>query len=309
MRALGVCLLLAAALTVGAAPKLGPFRPRSPGGKRFAVRKVARSGVKPVKQETVKSVFDVMGFGRIRRQAQRQAAEPGHRHMFNGFRILGDMLHLASFAFLIYHLLTARNCAGVSLKSQELFLAVFLCRYIDIFWNFISLYNTVMKLLYIGMTVYIIYMMRVPLRRTLTKEPRAVRHCGAIVGGCALLALLYNDTVPNTGFSLSEVMWSFSIYLEAVAIIPQMEVLGRVKLVKNLTSHYLFALGGYRVLYLINFAYRYSLDPVSSREFIIKAIGAVVQMTLYIPFMVMYFNNKMKRGVAGDVVVNEKMLV
>lgn len=35
--------------------------------------------------------------------------------------------------------------AGISLKTQELFLIVFCCRYLDLFFRFISLYNSVMK--------------------------------------------------------------------------------------------------------------------------------------------------------------------
>lgn len=34
---------------------------------------------------------------------------------------------------------------GISLKTQELFLIVFCCRYLDLFFRFISLYNSVMK--------------------------------------------------------------------------------------------------------------------------------------------------------------------
>lgn len=50
--------------------------------------------------------------------------------------------------------------AGVSLKTQELFLIVFCCRYLDLFFRFISLYNSVMKILYIAATAAIVHMIR-----------------------------------------------------------------------------------------------------------------------------------------------------
>lgn len=37
------------------------------------------------------------------------------------------------------------SCAGISGKSQILFALVFTTRYLDLFTNFISIYNTVMK--------------------------------------------------------------------------------------------------------------------------------------------------------------------
>lgn len=47
-------------------------------------------------------------------------------------------------------------------------------------------------------------------------------------------------------------LWTFSIYLEAVAILPQLIVLQRYREVENLTGHYIFFLGAYRALYILN---------------------------------------------------------
>lgn len=41
-------------------------------------------------------------------------------------------------------------------------------------------------------------------------------------------------------------MWTFSIYLEAVAIMPQLFMLSRTGSAETITAHYLFALGSYR---------------------------------------------------------------
>ena len=50
---------------------------------------------------------------------------------------------------------------GISLRSQELFAIVFACRYLDIFWNFASLYNWLMKIIYLVTSFSIVYFMRI----------------------------------------------------------------------------------------------------------------------------------------------------
>lgn len=51
---------------------------------------------------------------------------------------------------------------------------------------------------------------------------------------------------------LFQVLWTFSIYLEAVAILPQLFLVSKTGEAESITSHYLFALGSYRALYLLN---------------------------------------------------------
>lgn len=51
-------------------------------------------------------------------------------------------------------------------------------------------------------------------------------------------------------------MWTFSIYLESVAIMPQLFMLSRTGNAETITAHYLFALGSYRALYIVNWIFR-----------------------------------------------------
>jgi len=48
-----------------------------------------------------------------------------------------------------------------------------------------------------------------------------------------------------------------SIYLESVAILPQLTLLMRTENIDNLTGNYVFLLGAYRTLYIFNWIYRY----------------------------------------------------
>ena len=78
-----------------------------------------------------------------------------------------------------------------------------------------------------------------------------------LLGGPAILALLFHYE-----FSIKEILWAYSIFLEAVAILPQMFLLQRLGEAETITTHYIFALGAYRALYILNWIYRY-VSPAS----------------------------------------------
>ena len=60
-----------------------------------------------------------------------------------------------------------------------------------------------------------------------------------LIGPSAILALIF-----NYNFTFVEVLWSFSIILESVAIIPQLFMPQRTGEAETITTHYLAALGG-----------------------------------------------------------------
>lgn len=83
----------------------------------------------------------------------------------NIFRFLGDLSHLASIFILLHKIQTSRSCRGISFKTQALYLTVFVTRYSDLLTHqHVSVYNTLMKLFFIGSTAYTLYLMRVKFR-------------------------------------------------------------------------------------------------------------------------------------------------
>lgn len=66
-----------------------------------------------------------------------------------------------------------------------------------------------------------------------------------------MLSLIFNYR-----FTPLEVLWSFSIFLESIAILPQLFMLQRTGEAETITTHYLAALGAYRALYIPNWIYR-----------------------------------------------------
>ena len=72
-----------------------------------------------------------------------------------------------------------------------------------------------------------------------------------LIAPSLILALLFNYS-----YSIIEVFWSFSIFLESIAILPQLFILQRTGEAETITTHYLAALGAYRGLYIPNWIYR-----------------------------------------------------
>ena len=77
-----------------------------------------------------------------------------------------------------------------------------------------------------------------------TKAPISVRddaQCASCLADC----------IYRASYHL-QVLWTFSIYLEAVAILPQLILLQRTQNIDNLTGNYVALLGSYRAFYVLN---------------------------------------------------------
>ncbi|OJJ54006.1 hypothetical protein ASPSYDRAFT_50781 [Aspergillus sydowii CBS 593.65] len=204
----------------------------------------------------------------------------------NIFRLLADFSHLASIFVLLQKMKSSSSCSGLSFKSQALYLMVFVTRYLDLFWAFTdSLYNTTFKILFIGSSGYIIYLMLNDYRPTHDPNLDTFK-VQYLLASSAILALFFTHD-----YSISEILWTFSIWLESVAILPQLFMLQRTGEADTITTHYLFALGIYRAFYIPNWIYRYfsegHLDPVS-------VVAGVIQTLLYSDFFYIYYTKIMK---------------
>uniref|UniRef100_A0A672Q300 KDEL endoplasmic reticulum protein retention receptor 2b n=1 Tax=Sinocyclocheilus grahami TaxID=75366 RepID=A0A672Q300_SINGR len=176
----------------------------------------------------------------------------------NIFRLTGDLSHLAAIIILLLKIWKTRSCAGISGKSQILFALVFTSRYLDLLTAFISFYNTCTHP-QTHQTRHITYFLVVP------------------IGGLAFLV--------NHDFSPLEIMWTFSIYLESVSILPQLFMISKTGEAETITTHYLFFLGLYRALYLINWIWRFYFEGFFD---MIAIVAGVVQTILYCDFFYLY---------------------
>lgn len=203
----------------------------------------------------------------------------------NLFRLVGDLSHLAAILILLLKIWKTRSCAGISGRSQILFCIVFTSRYLDLITNFISVYNTTMKLFFLGASFGTVYLMYLKFKATYDTNHDTFK-IEFLLGPTAVLALVLNHE-----FTFMEILWTFSIYLESVAILPQLFMVQKTGEAESITSHYLFALGAYRGLYILNWIYRYYFEGFYD---IIAIVAGVVQTILYADFFYLYITKVLK---------------
>ncbi|XP_002166838.3 ER lumen protein-retaining receptor 2 isoform X1 [Hydra vulgaris] len=203
----------------------------------------------------------------------------------NVFRLVGDLSHLLAILLLLWKIWKTRSCAGVSGKSQALFALVFLTRYLDLFTTFVSVYNTFMKIVFLVATFATCYLILFKFKATYDSNHDSFR-AEFLVVPLAGLAVLVNHEL-----TVFEVLWTFSIYLESVAILPQLFMISKTGEAESITSHYLFALGSYRALYLLNWIYRYYFEGFFD---LIAIVSGCVQTVLYCDFFYLYITKVLK---------------
>ncbi|EUD68627.1 ER lumen protein retaining receptor [Plasmodium inui San Antonio 1] len=220
----------------------------------------------------------------------------------NIFRLIGDILHLVSMYILIMKLKKSKNCIGISCRMQELYLIVFLCRYIDLFFVFVSFYNTVMKITFILTIAYTIYLIRfkLPISQTYNRKVDNFKSEKYLIPPCLVLSLITCRT-----YNLYNILWSFSIWLESVAILPQLVLLEKQREVENITSHYVITMGMYRAFYILNWIYRYFFDEKPYIN-VVGWLGGLIQTLLYIDFfyyfaMAKWYGKKLVLPFNGEV--------
>jgi len=195
------------------------------------------------------------------------------------------MSHLMAIVILLTKIWKTRSCAGISGKTQAMFAICFITRYLDLFVHFVSLYNTVMKVIYISCAVATCYLMFVKFKATYDGNHDSMRAEFLIVPAAGLACLV------NHNFDPMEILWTFSIYLEAVAILPQLFMISKTGEAETITSHYLFAQGSYRALYIANWVYRYYFENHIDW---IAIVSGIVQTVLYCDFFYLYITKVVK---------------
>ncbi|KAK7414204.1 endoplasmic reticulum retention protein [Neonectria punicea] len=206
----------------------------------------------------------------------------------NIFRIAADFSHLGSILILLHKMTQLNSCSGISFKSQALYMFVYITRYLDIFTGN-SVYNFMFKVLFLGSQGYIIYLMTNAYKPTNDPNVDTFRVQYLLIGAVVLAVIFPYE------YTLREILWAFSIWLESVAILPQLFMLQRTGEAETITTHYLFALGSYRALYIPNWIYRYLMEPADKYKVDwIAIIAGLVQTVLYTDFFYIYYNKVLK---------------
>ena len=157
----------------------------------------------------------------------------------------------------------------------------------DLFWTAFSpgsLYNTLFKIAYLCSSAYILYLMLNDYKPT--NDPNIdTFKVEYLLGASLLLAILFPNRFEYTP---TEILWTFSIWLESVAILPQLFMLQRTGEAETITTHYLFALGIYRAFYILNWIWRFFTDTQHKLE-PIAVLAGLLQTILYSDFFYIYY--------------------
>lgn len=171
---------------------------------------------------------------------------------FSLFLTTSSLTSMFAFLMVALKMETNRSARGVSLKMFECYLVLIVCRLCSIipFEGYLPydrsgdwLYQTfeTISLLLVGV---IVYMCRRKFLASYEAESDVFKHHFLILG-CLVLALIFH---PNlNAFMPADVCWTFALYLESVAVLPQLFMFHREKRVEPFTTHFLAGQAASRV--------------------------------------------------------------
>ncbi|KAL9707107.1 hypothetical protein quinque_010625 [Culex quinquefasciatus] len=185
-------------------------------------------------------------------------------------RVFGDFLHVLSFAVLLAKLWRTKSCAGISGKSQILYAIVFTMRYLDLPVNISAdaFYLSSMKVVYIAISFMIVYMIYGPYKKSYDRDQD----------------VLYNEFLVVPCFVLA-------LYSSYNASPIELDLLCKIEHVDGYVVCYLLALGLYRAMYLLKWAWLYYTTSYYEP---IALFAGFVQTTLFALVFVRVFTMKQR---------------
>ncbi len=142
-----------------------------------------------------------------------------------------------------------------------------------------------MKVLFIGVTIFIIYLMnfKKPICNTYNRKTEDNFPHYWLIPVALVLTL-----IGHSEWDWWELIWCFSLWLESLAIFPQVNIINQQEGVESFTSHYIASLGAYRFFYILNWIYRYKTEGYLSW---VSIFSGTLQVLLYADFFYIYLKN------------------
>mmetsp|Transcript_15618 Transcript_15618/g.36564 ORF Transcript_15618/g.36564 Transcript_15618/m.36564 type:complete len:311 (+) Transcript_15618:75-1007(+) len=221
-------------------------------------------------------------------------------YSWNVFRYVGDYLHLFGIVVLIGNILKNKSVKGFSRGTQVLYCLVFVTRYLDLFDHSQSFYLTFFKLTYIATSLFILGLFY---QYHSTYEARNDTFNLPVV----IIPCLTASFLLTSEYSILEILWTFSEFIEGFAMVPQYIFCYREKGEKDIgTSLYVISLGTYRVFYAMNWIYKKVQMPHYSD--VQSWIGGIIEILFFADFLNYRFTgNSMLRAMVltVDTKINE----
>lgn len=157
----------------------------------------------------------------------------------------------------------------------------------DLFSVYISFYNTFFKILFISSTAYIITLIKFkkPYSIGYDNKTDSFNHYLFLYPVVLLVTVLFHVGNPSS-YLTHEYFWSFSVWLESVAIVPQLYIVYKKREVEIITGSYMACLGCYKIFYVISWIYLYLQN---ANLIWIKFIAGGIQIAIYFDYLYFYF--------------------
>ena len=144
------------------------------------------------------------------------------------------------------------------------------------------------KIYYLATTGYVVFALhcKEPVRSTYPAtqdQQETVAHSQTIPVLFANAFVIHCLGSGAGGFNMLELLWTFSILCETVAIVPQLLLFRSNRHVSRTVRWMIGCRGAYRFLYILNWVYRAHHEPHYRHHFLVYFCG-VLQVILYADF-------------------------
>ncbi|CAK9010762.1 ER lumen protein-retaining receptor [Durusdinium trenchii] len=192
---------------------------------------------------------------------------------FSFLLTLGSLTRFFAFLMLVVKFRTEKLCNGVSLKTLELYAIVFAARLCSILFyegylpfdssgDWLYQVVEVLSLITVG---FLIFTVAVTFKSSYNANEDGFGKIKGIptqfgpvvlIGPCLVLAILLHPSLNRNFFT--DIAWTFALYLETVAILPQFYMLQKSnRAVEPWVSHFVFAIGLSRMFSFVFWASSY----------------------------------------------------
>jgi len=210
---------------------------------------------------------------------------------FSFLLTLSSLVSMFSFLMVLISCETGKSVKGVSLKMMECYLAIQLGRLCAIvpFEGYLPFDKTgdwlyqVVEALTFCLAGSIVYMCRFRYDKTHDPATDTLNHLW-LMGPSAVMALIFHPTLNS--FLPSDMAWAFALYLESVAVLPQLFMFQKEGQAQPFTAHFLFAQATSKVISFIFWFSSY--NELSNPDHHVKAfVGNWVMAMQLIQLLIM----------------------
>jgi ER lumen protein retaining receptor len=221
-------------------------------------------------------------------------------YSWNMFRYVGDYLHLFGIIVLLVTIAKNKSVSGISRSTQVCYFLVFITRYLDLLDHSQTAYLVIFKLTYIISSIVILGCFHVLIRTYQAVNDTC--NLSVIIFPCITAALLLTNE-----YSILEILWTFSEFVEGFAMVPQYIFCYREKGQRDWGAGlYVICLGSYRVFYALNWIYKKIQMPHYSD--MQSWIGGIIEILFFVDFLNYRFtgNSMLRTAVLNvDTKINE----